>query len=141
MGYRLVRSIVRGLLRLFYRRIAVVGGDRITRVGPVIVAPNHHNSVVDAMLMVAVLPRPVRVLAKAGLFRHPLLGPFLRLMGGVPVERRLEAGDDPHKNVEMFAAVAAALHAGGAILIFPEGRTQPQPLLLPLRTGAARAAA
>ena len=88
--------------------------------------------------MVAVLPRPVRVLAKAGLFRHPLLGPFLRLMGGVPVQRRLEAGDDPHKNVEMFAAVAAALHAGGAILIFPEGRTQPQPLLLPLRTGAAR---
>jgi 1-acyl-sn-glycerol-3-phosphate acyltransferase len=106
--------------------------------GPVIVTPNHHNSLVDAMLIVAAFPRPVRVLVKAGLFHHPLIGPFLRLMGGVPVQRRLEAGDDPNKNVEMFQAVDAALHAGGAILIFPEGRTQPQPVLLPLRTGAAR---
>jgi hypothetical protein len=38
----------------------------------------------------------------------------------------------------MFAAAIEALYAGGVILIFPEGRTQPQPILLPLRTGAAR---
>src|SRR5213593_2373065 len=34
----------------------------------------------------------------------------------------------------------SALCPGGVILIFPEGRTQPQPILLPLRTGAARLA-
>ena len=59
-------------------------------------------------------------------------------MGAVPVHRRLEAGDDPHKNDAMFAAVIEALRGGGVILLFPEGRTQPQPVLLPLRTGAAR---
>src|SRR5207244_5671657 len=51
--------------------------------------------------------------------------------GAVPVHRRAEAGDDPRKNEEMFAAAIEALCAGGVILIFPEGRTQPQPILLP----------
>ncbi|PYP99263.1 MAG: hypothetical protein DMF82_25350 [Acidobacteria bacterium] len=138
MTYRLVRALTRLLLWLFYCRVEVVGRERIPAEGGVIVAANHHNSVVDAMVIVAVLPRPVMVLANAPLFRHPLIGPFLRLMGALPVQRRAEAGDDPRKNDAMFAAAIGALRRGGVILIFPEGRTQPQPMLLPLRTGAAR---
>ena len=138
MGYRLVRGIVRILLWLFYRRIDIVGRDRIPAAGPVIVAPNHHNALVDAMLIVATFDRPIRVLAKAPLFRHPLIAPFLWLMDGVPVHRRMDAGADAQTNVEMFASVVAALRAGGVVLIFPEGRSQPQPTLLPLRTGVAR---
>jgi glycerol-3-phosphate O-acyltransferase / dihydroxyacetone phosphate acyltransferase len=125
-------------LWLFYRRIVVVGRERIPDVGGVIIAANHHNSLVDAMLIIATVPRPVTVLAKAPLFRHPLIGPPLRMLGAVPVHRRAESGDDPRKNDDMFAAAIEALGAGGVILIFPEGRTQPQPILLPLRTGAAR---
>ena len=140
MAYRVIRGLVRLLLWLFYRRIDVVGRERIPERGGVIIAANHHNSVVDAMLIIATVPRTVTVLANAPLFRHPLIGPPLRMMGAVPVHRRAEAGDDPSKNEEMFAAAIAALHGGGVILIFPEGRTQPQPILLPLRTGAARLA-
>ncbi|PYO46661.1 MAG: acyltransferase, partial [Candidatus Rokuibacteriota bacterium] len=76
--------------------------------------------------------------AKAPLFRHPLIGPFLRAVGALPVHRREEAGDDPRKNEALFATAIAHLRAGGAVLIFPEGRSQPVPTLLPLRTGAAR---
>jgi len=90
------------------------------------------------MLIIATVPRPVTVLAKAPLFRHPLIGPPLRIMGAVPVHRRVEAGDDPRKNDQMFDAAIEALRRGGVILIFPEGTSQPQPILLPLRTGAAR---
>src|SRR5215813_6645811 len=140
VAYRVIRALVRLLLWLFYRRIDVVGRERIPEHGGVIIAANHHNSVVDAMLIIATVPRMVTVLANAPLFRHPLIGPPLRMMGAVPVHRRAEAGDDPRKNEEMFAAAIAALHRGGVILIFPEGRTQPQPILLPLRTGAARLA-
>jgi 1-acyl-sn-glycerol-3-phosphate acyltransferase len=138
MGYGLVRGVIRLLLRLFYRRVEVVGAERIPARGPLIVAANHHNSIVDAMLILGTLPRRVTPLANAPLFRHPLLGPFLRLVGAVPVNRRAEAGDDPRRNEAMFAAAIGALRAGGAVLIFPEGRTQPRPTLLPLRTGAAR---
>ena len=138
MGYRLVRGVIRLLLRLFYRRVELVGAERIPSSGPLIVAANHHNSIVDPMLIMATFPRRITVLAKAGLFRHPLIGPFLSAVGALPVNRRQEAGDDPKKNEAMFATAIAHLRAGGAILIFPEGRTQPVPTLLPLRTGAAR---
>jgi 1-acyl-sn-glycerol-3-phosphate acyltransferase len=138
--YRVVRGLARFLLWLFYRRIDVVGLPRIPESGSVIIAANHHNALVDAMLILATVPRQVTVLAKAPLFRHPLIGPPLRLLGAVPVHRRVDAGDDPRRNDEMFAAAIAALRAGGVILIFPEGTTQPQPILMPLRTGAARLA-
>ena len=138
MGYGCVRAFARFLLDLFYSRIEVVGAEHVPTAGPLIVAANHHNSVVDAMLLLAVIRRPLHVLANAPLFRHPLIGPFLRLIGALPVHRRNEAGDDPGRNAALFAATTAALRAGGAILIFPEGRTQPEPVLQAIRTGTAR---
>jgi len=138
MGYRLVRGVIRLLLRLFYRRVDVVGADRIPVTGPLIVAANHHNSLVDPMLILAAFPRPITVPAKAPLFRHPLIGPFLRAVGALPVHRRAEGGDAPRRNEAMFATAITHLRAGRAILIFPEGTTQPVPTLMPLRTGTAR---
>ena len=137
-GYGLVRALSRLLLRLFYARTEVVGLENVPERGALIVAANHHNSIVDAMIGIAVIPRRLRILANAPLFRHPLIGPFLRMMGGLPVHRRKEAGDDPSKNAALFEATTAALRSGGAILIFPEGVTQPEPSLQELRTGTAR---
>lgn len=137
-GYVAVRAFVRFLLTLFYRRIDVVGVENVPAEGGLVVAANHHNSVVDAMLLIARLPRRVRTLANAPLFGHGLIGPFLRLAGALPVHRRQEAGTDPVRNAALFAATTATLRGGGAIAIFPEGRTQAEPVLLELRTGAAR---
>jgi 1-acyl-sn-glycerol-3-phosphate acyltransferase len=137
-GFAAVRGLVRLLLWVFYRRIDVVGAERIPAGGGLIVAANHHNSIVDAMLLLAAVPRRLRPLAKAQLFEHPLIGPFLRWVGALPVQRRQEAGDDPHKNDALFEATTRTLRSGGGIFIFPEGRTQPEPVLLELRTGAAR---
>jgi glycerol-3-phosphate O-acyltransferase / dihydroxyacetone phosphate acyltransferase len=137
-AYPILRAFVRFLLALFYRRIDVVGIENVPAGGGLVVAANHHNSVVDAMLLIAKLPRQVRTLANAPLFGHVLIGPFLRLLGALPVHRRQEAGTDPARNADLFAATTATLRGGGAIAIFPEGRTQPEPVLLELRTGAAR---
>jgi len=137
-GYGAVRGLTRLLLGLFYERLEAAGLDNVPASGGLIVAANHHNSIVDAMLLIATFDRPLRVLANAPLFRHPVIGPFLRLMGGLPVNRRKEAGDDPNKNAALFDATTAALRAGEAIAIFPEGRTQPEPALQEVRTGTAR---
>lgn len=137
-GYVLVRGLSRLLLGLFYPSIEVVGRENVPDAGPLIVAANHHNSIVDAMILMTAFDRPLRVLANAPLFRHPLIGPFLRAIGGLPVHRRQEAGDDPEKNRELFAATTEALGRGSAIALFPEGRTQPEPALQQVRTGAAR---
>jgi 1-acyl-sn-glycerol-3-phosphate acyltransferase len=118
----------------------VLGAERVPATGPLVVAANHHNALVDGVLLLAALPRRLVPVAKAPLFAHPLIGPFLRLTGALPVHRRQEGGADPARNAALFAALTAALARGLAVLIFPEGVSQPQPTLMPLRTGAARIA-
>jgi hypothetical protein len=66
------------------------------------------------------------------------VAPFLWLVRAIPVHRRQDAGAGDADNATMFAAAIAALRRGDAILIFPEGVSQPEPVLLPLRTGLAR---
>ena len=116
----------------------VIGAERIPRSGPLIVAANHHNALVDGVLLLAMVPRRLVSVAKAPLFSNPLIGPFLRLIGALPVHRRQDGGGDPGRNDRLFAASTATLGRGDAILIFPEGVSQPEPTLMPLRTGAAR---
>src|SRR5262245_15227037 len=133
-----MRAIARGLVRLFYHRVDVVGLERVPRAGPLVIVANHRNALIDPLILIATLPRVLRPLAKAPLFRVPILAPFLRLAGALPVHRRADPGSDTARNVAMFRAVAESLTDGAAILIFPEGVSQPEPLLMPLRTGVAR---
>ena len=116
----------------------MIGVERIPPTGPLIVAANHHNALVDGVLLLGHFPRRLVSVAKAPLFSNPLIGPFLRLIGALPVHRRQEGGTDPARNTALFEASSATLRSGQAILIFPEGVSQPEPLLMPLRTGAAR---
>ncbi len=138
MGPRLIRALVRVLLAVFYRRLDVAGLEHVPARAPLIVAANHQNGLIDPMLLMAALPRPLRSLAKSGLFRHPIIAPFLRLARALPVHRRQDAGSDMAGNALTFRAVGEALGRGEAILIFPEGVSQPEPTLMTLRTGAAR---
>jgi glycerol-3-phosphate O-acyltransferase / dihydroxyacetone phosphate acyltransferase len=92
------------------------------------------------MMLMARLPRTLQPLTKSTLFKHPIVAPFLRLAHAVPIYRRQDAGGAAVDNAETFRAVSHALAAGGAILIFPEGVSQPEPALMTLRTGAARMA-
>jgi 1-acyl-sn-glycerol-3-phosphate acyltransferase len=140
MAYTVLRALIRVLLAVFYRRVEVVGLDRVPETGPLIVAVNHQNALVDPMLVIAALPRRLQPVAKAPLFRHPLIAPFLYAIGAIPVHRRAESGADASRNDAMYRAAATTLGSGGAIMIFPEGLSQPEPALMPLRTGAARMA-
>jgi 1-acyl-sn-glycerol-3-phosphate acyltransferase len=118
--------------------VDVVGAERIPRHGPLIVAANHHNALVDAVLLLSTIPRRLVPVAKAPLFGNPLIGPFLRVIGALPVHRRQEGGTDPARNAALFSASTEILRSGQVVLIFPEGVSQPEPTLMPLRTGAAR---
>jgi 1-acyl-sn-glycerol-3-phosphate acyltransferase len=133
-----MRALARALIRLFYHRVEVRGVERVPVSGPLVIVANHRNALVDPLLLIATLPRTLRPVAKAPLFHHPILGPFLRLAAALPVHRRQDPGSDPTQNAKMFRAVGVALQAGGAILVFPEGVSQPEPMLMPLRTGVAR---
>ncbi len=129
-----VRWIARAVSRVFYR-VDQVGGAPET--GAVLFLPNHPNSLLDPALVWATARRDVRFIAKSTLFGTPLR-PLLNAAGAIPVYRRLDQGVDTSRNTEMFAAVSAALAAGDAVCIFPEGISHSTGRLEPLRTGAAR---
>ena len=135
---RLFRGIARVLVALFYRRVDVIGRERVPGSGPILVAANHQQGLMDGLLLAATFPRPLRPIAKAPLFRYPLIGQMARLAGAIPVHRRQDEGGGAADNEAMFGAARRALEAGDALLIFPEGVSQPEPAIMPLRTGAAR---
>ena len=137
-GSLLFRALARFLAGLFYRRVEVVGLERVPPSGPLIVAANHQQGLMDGILLAAALPRRLRPIAKAPLFRYPVIGQIARLAGAIPVRRRQDQDGAPADNLAMFGAARHALEQGDALLIFPEGISQPEPALMPLRTGAAR---
>jgi len=138
-----MRAFSRAVLAVFYRRVEIIGAEHVPPRGALIVAANHQNGLVDPMLLLAAVRRPLVPLAKASLFRHPVVAPFLWMAGALPVHRREDIGaraglTAAQRNADLFERSIAALRSGHAIGIFPEGHSQPEPILLPLRTGTAR---
>ena len=108
--------------------------------GPVLVAVNHPNSLVDPLLVFRCSERLTRPLARSPLFDQLLLGPVLRALGGIPVYRRQDDPDAMYRNEGMFRDAIGVLVGGGAIQIYPEGRSHSEAHVVELRTGAARIA-
>ena len=139
-----MRAFFRGLfglvLRIFFRRIEISGLERVPREGPVIFVLNHPNGLIDPGFLLCLAPRRVSFLAKAPLFRMPVIGIFCRAFEAIPVHRRQDEGSDPSHNRETFETARAVLARGGAIAICPEGKSHSDPKLRPLKTGAARIA-
>ena len=140
---RFVRWVARLATLGWFRAVDVTGLERVPRTGPVLLVANHHGGFVDPALLIAIVPRPVRFLAMARLWRIWPLRPFLALAGAIPVHRAQDSaggGEGTRANVATFHASFAHLREGGAIGIFPEGQASDEAHLLPIRTGAARIA-
>lgn len=140
MVRRILRFVLGIALRLFFRRIEVVGTERVPSTGPTLFAINHPNALVDPALVLCSAPRPVSFLGKEPLFRMPVIGWLARAMDSIPVHRRHDAGSDPTKNRETFAKARSLLERGGTLAIAPEGVSHSEPRLRPIKTGAARIA-
>ena len=136
---RFVGALCRFVLGLFYRRVEVVGRDRLPP-GPKIVVANHVNGLIDPLFVFGPLRLPARTLGKSTLWRIPILRQLLDLAGVIPVYRRQDEGADTARNRETFARSVEELARGATLAIFPEGISHDRPRLQPLRTGAARIA-
>jgi 1-acyl-sn-glycerol-3-phosphate acyltransferase len=143
MIYKTLRWLSGILLHWFYSEIRVEGAENIPMSGPLLLAVNHPNAMVDSLIAGWVVPRQIRMTAKATLWKNPLIAIVFRLIGVVPLRRAsdepAESGESRLRNNKAFAEIVAALKSGGTVLIFPEGKSNSDSLM-PLRTGLARIA-
>ena len=94
-------------------RMRVYGAGNVPATGPVIVACNH-ISYFDPPLLGTACPRRIRYMAKAELFKMPVLGPAITAFGAYPVDRHGTPMAAVRRSVEV-------LRRGEVIGIFPEG--------------------
>lgn len=134
----LLLFVCRLALRIFFRRLEIVGRERVPE-GKVMFALNHPNGLVDPLFILCYAGRPVSFLAKAPLFTLPVFGYFVRSFRCLPVYRQQD-NNDPAQNRTMMKRAVELLAEGNALALFPEGTSHSDPSLKPFRSGAARIA-
>jgi 1-acyl-sn-glycerol-3-phosphate acyltransferase len=111
----------------------------LPQTGPFILSPNHYSEADPVVMGVATwrLGRIPRFLAKASLFRVPVLGSYLRAAGHIPVERGANT-----KTFQPLEATKRLVDKGQGVIIYPEGTLTEDPDLWPMsgKTGAVRMA-
>lgn len=118
--------------------IRIVHPERLPATGAYILTPNHLSNIDPVVVAVAVwrLGRAPRFLAKASLFRIPVVGTLFRAAGQIPVQRGGTRAGVP------LDAARRLIEEGQGVIVYPEGSLTRDPDLWPMRgrSGAARLA-
>src|SRR5438093_12526243 len=112
------------LVRCFYR-VTAIGLENLPA-GGFLLVPNH-ISWVDALVLQLACPRPIRYVIDQEYFHKPLLHPFLRALGCIPIKI-------PHSHQAVRAA-AEKVAEGEIVCVFPEGQLERTGTLLRLQRG------
>ena len=121
--------------RLIYR-FRVRGDEHIPTQGAAVLVCNH-VSFVDAVLLMAASPRPIRFVMDHRIFRIPVLGALFRLARAIPIAPQKE---DPAVYQAAFERAAAVLRDGDLLAIFPEGGITRDGQLQPFKGGIMKIA-
>ena len=121
--------VLRGAFRLqFLHR------ERLPKDTGFVLCANHLSNLDPWPLGLAVWPHPIRFMAKAEIFDHKLLGPFVAAQGAFPVRRGERDTGALEKAIEF-------VRNGDVVVMFPEGTRRGKPGHVPKHhTGAARVA-
>jgi len=116
----------------WWGRLRVQGAELLDGPGPILMWANHDSQWDPLVIGVAARGVQVRALAKASLWKNPVVARVLDGMGQIPIERG--RGD-----VAALSAAIAQLERGRCVGVFPEGTISRGEVMRPL-SGAARLA-
>ena len=119
MLYRAAKLVALPAMRVLWRPY-IEGRAHVPEQGPAILASNH-LSAIDSFILPALLPRPVRFVAKNEYFTgNPLTAMYMRATGQIAVDR--ESASAARSVLE---AAAELLRRGELFGIYPEGTRSP----------------
>jgi 1-acyl-sn-glycerol-3-phosphate acyltransferase len=116
----------------WWGRLQVRGAELLDGPGPMLIVPNHDSQWDPLVIGVAARGVQVRALAKASLWKNPIVARVLNGMGQIPIERG--RGD-----AAALSAAIAQLEQGRCVGVFPEGTISRGEVMRPL-SGAGRLA-
>jgi 1-acyl-sn-glycerol-3-phosphate acyltransferase len=126
----LLRFIAWLASRLVYR-FKVSGEEHIPTAGAAILVANH-VSFVDAVLLMAASPRPIRFIMDHQIFKVPVLGWMFKLAKAIPIAPQKA---DAQVYERAFAEARRVLDDGDLLCIFPEGGITQDGTLQPFKGG------
>jgi len=126
--YRLVLVVFMSFFRLWLR--LEVRGATAPSSGGFVLAAGGYRSILDTGVVASATKRTPRYMGAEKYFAAPVLGWFLRSVGGFPVERTATDRDALRLSEEVLAS-------GEPLVIFPEGTRFSGPIVQPFQQGAA----
>jgi 1-acyl-sn-glycerol-3-phosphate acyltransferase len=108
--------------------------------GSLIIASNHPNSFLDAIILATLFKSPVYSLARGDAFAGKMITKILNSFNMLPVYRVSEGVENLEQNYATFEACQDIFKKNGIVLIFSEGRCINEWHLRPLKKGTARLA-
>lgn len=114
-------------------RLDLKGNENIPARGAALLTPNH-ASWIDAILLMAATDRPIRFLMFKGVYDHPLIKPFAKVLKIIPIA----SDQGPREMIHSLREASEALRNGEVVCIFPEGEITRIGQMLPFRRGFER---
>ena len=140
MLYSFVKVIAKLALPIYCRNIAINKKELLKHEGPLLLAANHPNSFLDAIILCTLFDGTVYSLARGDAFKNKLAAKFLFLFKMFPVYRVSEGVENMDENYKTFELCKDIFKQNGIVLIFSEGRCINEWHLRPLKKGTARLA-
>lgn len=126
--------------KIFFNKIIVNKPFLLKEEGPLLIAANHPNSFLDAVLLDILFEKPIWSLARGDVFKKPFYIRLLTKLKILPVYRTREGVENLEANYKTFDACKEIFRKNGLILIFSEGLCVNEWHLRPLKKGTARLA-
>ena len=139
-SYALMKILVDHTFRQYYRNVYVEGLENIPRDKRVILAPNHQNALMDALLILMTQKGQPVYLARADVFKNKRVAKILEWLNMAPVYRMRDGREELEKNNEIFDFAIDVLRDKVTLCLMPEGVQSCKRTLLPLVKGVFRIA-
>ena len=127
-------------MKIFCRKIIVDKPALLKKQGPLLLASNHPNSFLDAIILDILFEQPVWSLTRGDVFKNKFISRILRSLKMFPVYRVSEGVENLNSNYETFKGCKTLFRKKGIVLIFSEGKCINEWHLRPLKKGTARLA-
>lgn len=140
MLYSIIKIIARLALPIYCRDIDINKKEILNQEGPLILAANHPNSFLDAIILCTLFNGTIYSLARGDAFKNKFFAKILYKFKMFPVYRVSEGVENLEENYITFELCKEVFRKKGIVLIFSEGRCVNEWHLRPLKKGTARLA-